>query len=99
MSGRIVEIEGVFGELKDPKDIETVRSRLKTISELAHKLAGSAGTYGFDLLEIHAGTLEQHCDELLQTGEHLTADNLALLENKIQDMHTAAQNSNTAQTT
>ena len=69
LPGRLEELNDAFGHLPPDGGGGESRQELENLMALAHKLSGSAGTFGFMALGVAAEKLENACQAYLdQTG-------------------------------
>ena len=66
LGGTMRELESVAQGLGDGASAEDARGALETIHARAHKLAGSAATFGFPRVGEIAQDLEERCFAMLQ---------------------------------
>lgn len=71
---RLDELNSAFDDI--PEDIRAAAARpaLETLYGLAHKLTGSAGTFGFMAIGEAAERLEAHCQSLLEDAPDAADD-------------------------
>ncbi|NQV48123.1 MAG: diguanylate cyclase [Rhodospirillaceae bacterium] len=72
LPGRLAEIEQAFS-ISSSSEPDDARQSLKSLSALAHKLAGSGATFGFPKISETAKAFENGCEMILETGD-LTTD-------------------------
>jgi diguanylate cyclase (GGDEF)-like protein len=76
---KLEKIKGLHGVFVNQQD----ESSIKGLEKALHKLAGSAGTYGFDELSMLAKNAKQYCNEIQvgnSTPQSLTQLNSVILE-------------------
>ncbi len=72
LPGRLEELDACFKRLP-PDGGEVSRPALENLMALAHKLSGSAGTFGFIALGVAAEKLETACQACLDRSGGLAA--------------------------
>ncbi|HJO75366.1 MAG TPA: Hpt domain-containing protein [Rhodospirillales bacterium] len=70
---RLDELDSAFADIPDDIRDAAARQALETLYALAHKLTGSAGTFGFMTISQAAERLEAHCQSLLENAADGTA--------------------------
>ncbi len=73
LPGRLEELEAAFKQLPPDGDAGESRLELQNLMALAHKLSGSAGTFGFMALGVAAEKLENACQAYLDQSGGLAA--------------------------
>ena len=68
LGGTMRELQSVAQGLGDNAPAEDAHGALQAIRARAHKLAGSALTFGFSRVGEIAQTLEEHCSAMLQSS-------------------------------
>jgi len=71
LPGRLDELDAAFKDLPPDTPPGDSRQALETLMGLAHKLAGSAGTFGFMAVGDAAEQLENACQSHLEESEGL----------------------------
>ena len=66
LDARFDEMDAVFATIGDDSRPEDARQSVKSLCDLAHKLVGSAGTFGFGGLSEAARVLESVCETVLK---------------------------------
>lgn len=66
LAGAMHELESAAEDMRDGAPAEDVHGALQTIHARAHKLAGSAATFGFPRVGEIAQDLEEHCFAMLK---------------------------------
>jgi len=69
LGARLSEIEGALERLRQDAPLMDQKDILRIILEQAHKIAGSAGTFGYGELGVTASEIERLCDRILK-GKH-----------------------------
>ncbi len=77
---KMAELETAARSLASRATQRERRTALDTLVRLSHKLAGSAGTFGFPSLSQTAGNLEEHCRMLVQNTEELSPEQCAEID-------------------
>lgn len=73
LPGRIEELDAAFAKLS-PEDSAESGEALENLMALAHKLSGSAGTFGFMALGVAGEKLENTCQACLDQPGGLAAE-------------------------
>ena len=71
LGARLAEIEGAQARLRQDAPLIEQKDILRIILEQAHKIAGSAGTFGFGDMGMTASEIERLCDRIVK-GKHGT---------------------------
>ncbi len=71
---RLDELDSAFADIPDDIRDAAARQALETLYALAHKLTGSAGTFGFMTISQAAERLEAHCQSLLEDAPDAADD-------------------------
>ncbi len=80
---RIESLESAFEAIKAGDEFVSVKRGLKQLSFHAHKLAGTAGTFGFTELGEYGSLIEQKCDGYVKAEIALSDAEKFTLEEKI----------------
>ena len=73
LAGRLSSVESAWSSLAD----QASKAALDELHTHYHKLAGSAGMYGFAELSAVASVAEQAIDQYLQDGVHFSVESLS----------------------
>ncbi|NQV57694.1 MAG: response regulator [Rhodospirillales bacterium] len=71
LPSRLLVLEEALSEIKSHSDAKHHKIQLEIILNVAHKLAGTAGTFGNQALSDQGKKLENLCDEFLSSGGNL----------------------------
>ena len=69
LGGRIDALESALGDIGAAGDRTGQIAAVRKLLELAHKIAGSAGTFGHQKLSATASDLEGLCESTVEDGE------------------------------
>jgi chemotaxis protein histidine kinase CheA len=67
-------------------DAGEAMAALKALRNEAHKLSGTAGTFGFETLGLAAQALEEFCDPLIAAGHPITQEERRTLGARLADL-------------
>jgi len=67
LESRFESLEAAFNNISQGSDFATAKVGLEQLSFNAHKLAGTAGTFGFADLGEKGAEIEAKCDELVNS--------------------------------
>ena len=76
--------------LRSARDVD-VRSPVQELQGLAHKLAGTAGMFGFHALSDSSRSLETICEEVASAGGKLTKESLMAIKTAVDVLEQSAQ--------
>ena len=79
LPGRLQELDACFKQLPPDGGAGESRQELENLMALAHKLSGSAGTFGFMALGVAAEKLENACQAYLDQSGRLGRDVLEFI--------------------
>ena len=74
LDAKLAEIEIAAGGLREGAPVDESKAALQALSGLAHRLAGSAGTFGFAALGRTALKLEILCLTIVEQHQGLSAE-------------------------
>ena len=77
LCGKLDELEATAQGALDGATDSEIRTALKRLEVLSHKLAGSSGTFGLDALSRGAIALESACGALVNTGAQFLPEKIA----------------------
>ena len=77
LCGKLEELEAIARSASDGITDSEIRTALKRLEVLSHKLAGSSGTFGLDALSRGAIALESACGALVDTGAQFLPEKIA----------------------
>ncbi len=80
LSDKVRELEFAAAPIGEPADGVAVGKSLRAVQDLAHRLAGSAGTYGFSNIGHTARNLELLCQSLLEAPDSMASGDLAQVD-------------------
>ena len=83
LGGRIEALENAHQEIGGSGSNNNGEPALKVLLDLAHKLAGSADTFGYKDLSTSALNLENRCQQLINDGHAPDADGMQELSELI----------------
>jgi HPt (histidine-containing phosphotransfer) domain-containing protein len=69
LNTRLGEIEAALARLRSDAPLADQVDTIKALLEQAHKIAGSAGTFGYGQVSVIASETEQLCDSIIK-GKH-----------------------------
>ena len=69
LNTRLSEIEASLARLRSDAPLADQVDTIKALLEQAHKIAGSAGTFGYGQVSVIASETEQLCDSIIK-GSH-----------------------------
>lgn len=69
LNSRLSELETSLAKLRSDTPLADQKDTVKALLEQAHKIAGSAGTFGYGQVSVIASETEQLCDSIIQ-GRH-----------------------------
>ena len=75
--GRLDEFELAGRSLNEGDELSRQTEKLNKLFDIAHKLAGSAGTFGFEKLGDLASEIEVLCDDIIAAKRSLNQADLA----------------------
>ncbi len=81
--GRLHELETLAGQLSGGGPFEEVHRQLEEIHALVHKIAGTAGMFGFPAVTDQARAIEEGVRPLIDAKQPLTADQADAIEVRI----------------
>jgi HPt (histidine-containing phosphotransfer) domain-containing protein len=84
---RMSTMQGGAEQLEGASSLDEALAALKVIRAEAHKLVGTAATFGFALAGDAAGVLEASCDALIENGAMPSPDD----RNRLSDQITAVE--------
>ena len=88
---RIENLESAYQDINSGNDFATTKGGLEQLAFHAHKLAGTAGTFGFaDLGEIGA-EIEQKCDTFITDQSSPSDEDKGKLEEMVATCRTLAE--------
>ncbi len=93
LTGKIRELEEAAAPIETTSDKNARIEALNAVRTLAHKLAGSAGTYGFGNLGHTARNLELACESLLENADAMAQRELADIHDLLSLMREQAESS------
>ena len=64
--GRMNELETALASLADGSPLSGQAMPIRSILEQSHKIAGSAGSFGYGTMSVIASEIEQLCDAILK---------------------------------
>lgn len=83
LAARLQEMETAFAGLAGNGAADGRLASLKALRAVAHKLTGTAGTFGFDAIGKAAAEIETQCDDLIAAGKLPADDELQALERRL----------------
>jgi len=83
LAGRLDEFELAGRSLNEGDDLSRQTEKLNKLFDIAHKLAGSAGTFGFKGLGDLASEIEVLCDDFIAAERSLNQADLAEIFEKL----------------
>jgi len=86
LTTRFAELDTAVAAIQPGRPLADQSAPIKIILEQTHKIAGSAGTFGFTDMSAIASQAEQLCERILKNGHGGDADALSDLRGKIADI-------------
>jgi HPt (histidine-containing phosphotransfer) domain-containing protein len=83
LNSRLSEVEASLARLRGDAPLADQKDAVKTLLEQAHKIAGSAGTFGFAQVSVIASQTEQLCDSIIKGSHGADAPALGDLSAKV----------------
>jgi HPt (histidine-containing phosphotransfer) domain-containing protein len=83
LGARFTELETAVAALLPGQSLAAQSTPIKIILEQAHKIAGSAGTFGFGEMSAIASQTEQLCDRIVKNQHGSDEDALRDLQDKV----------------
>jgi HPt (histidine-containing phosphotransfer) domain-containing protein len=90
LAARFDELENALAQIKPGLPLASQSVPVKTILEQVHKIAGSAGTFGYAEMSIIASQAEMLCDSILKNQHEDDAAALRELRGKVADIRAEA---------
>ena len=88
---RFTGMETALEALSAASDANAARDALATLRQVAHKMAGSAGTFGLDALGLGAEDLERTCMDLEEQPQPPAGHDVQRLARRIEILHGLAE--------
>ena len=83
LNTRLAELESALARLRADAPLAEQKDTVKALLEQAHKIAGSAGTFGYGQVSVIASETEQLCDSIIQGRHGADAPALGTLTAKV----------------
>ena len=87
---RLTEIDAALARFRPEVPLVQQPETVKSVLEQAHKIAGSAGTFGYGELSVIASGIEQLCELILKGGHGADEAARRELSTKIAALHAGA---------
>lgn len=85
--GRLNDLDAALANLAGNTPLTGQAGAVRAILEQAHKIAGSAGTFGFSTMSVIASAVEQLCDDILKNRHGSDEDAHRILGERIAALH------------
>ncbi len=85
--GRLNELDAALATIANNIPLTNQVGAIRAILELSHKIAGSAGTFGFSRMSVIASTIEQLCDDILKNRHGADGEAHRALGDRIAALH------------
>jgi HPt (histidine-containing phosphotransfer) domain-containing protein len=83
LNTRLGEIEASLARLRSDAPLAEQRDTIKALLEQAHKIAGSAGTFGYGQVSVIASETELLCESIIKGNHGADAPALGTLAAKV----------------
>lgn len=85
--GRMNELDAALANVVGNAPLTGQAGAIRAILEQAHKIAGSAGTFGFSRMSVIASTIERLCDDILKNRHGADSEAHRTLGERIAALH------------
>lgn len=84
LPGRMKELETLARPLSAERPFEEIRQSLHEVCSLAHRIAGTAGTFGYQSVTDHARAIEESLRPVIKAERTLSVDEMAATAGRIE---------------
>ncbi len=86
LPGKLDELEALARQLSGAEPLDEARRRMVKASELAHKIAGTAGSFGYPEVTNGTRAIEESLRTVLEAGRPLTAEQAARIISEVEKL-------------